>query len=250
MYRFFVDKNQISDKKIIIGGSDFNHIRNVLRMHEGEEVSVMVPGDDREYRCEIAGYTEDFVECTLMFIKESDVELPCRITLYQALPKSDKMELIIQKAVELGVGEIVPVASKRAVVKLDGSKEDKKIARWNSISEAAAKQSKRGVIPVVHPVMSFKEAVRHCENADIKLIPYEMSDPDSMDKTRDIMKNIKPGESIGIFIGPEGGFSDEEIELATESGVIPVTLGHRILRTETAGFTILSWLVLMLDGRE
>lgn len=248
MYRFFVDKNQIADKRIYITGDDYNHIRNVLRMREGEEISVMAHGDDSEYRCEIAGFTDEAVECNLLFVKASDVELPCKITLYQALPKSDKMELIIQKAVELGVYDIVPVATKRAVVKLEGAKEDKKLARWNSISEAAAKQSKRAVIPQVRPVAGFKDAISDCADKNIKLIPYELSDPDSMSKTREILNGIKAGDSVAVFIGPEGGFTEEEIEEAMSAGVMPITLGHRILRTETAGFTVLSWLVLMLDG--
>lgn len=250
MYRFFVDRNQIYDKRIVITGGDENHIKNVLRMKIGEEISVMVPGDDTEYRCEIASYDENGVVCNLLFVKESDVELPCDITLYQGLPKSDKMELIIQKAVELGVSRIVPVATKRAVVKLDGSKEDKKIARWNSISESAAKQSKRGIIPEVTKVMDYKEAIEDALNADIKIIPYEMSDPDSMEQTRKLIANITPGQSVAIFIGPEGGFSEEEIDMAKNSGVKPITLGHRILRTETAGLVVLSWLVLTLDGCE
>lgn len=248
MYRFFVDKNQISDKKISITGDDFNHIKNVLRMKEGEEISVMVNGDDTEYRCEISGYDEDEVICTLLFMKKSNVELPCEITLYQALPKSDKMELIIQKAVELGASRIVPVATKRAVVKLEGSKEDKKIARWNSISQAAAKQSKRAVIPEVTQVMSFKEAVSDSRQSDIKLIPYELADPDSMNITRSVINDIQPGKKVAIFIGPEGGFADEEVELAMAEGITPITLGHRILRTETAGFTVLSWLVFALEN--
>lgn len=248
MYRFFVDKNQIAQKTVIITGSDFNHIKNVLRMREGEEISVMTEGDDNEYRCEIASYGDNEVTCNIMFVKRSDVELPCKITLYQGLPKADKMELIIQKAVELGAYRIVPVATKRAVVKLERGKEDKKIARWNAISEAAAKQSKRAVIPKVENVLSFKDAIKECESANIKLIPYELSDPDSMEKTRSIIDGIKAGDEIAIFIGPEGGFSEEEIEMAVNSDVLPITLGHRILRTETAGFVVLSWLVLKLEG--
>jgi len=248
MYRFFVDQNQISEKIITIKGSDFNHIKNVLRMKNGEEISVMVPGNDTEYRCEIAEFTEDEVRCNLMFVKQSDVELPCEITLYQALPKQDKMELIIQKAVELGVTRIVPVASKRAVVKLDGAREDKKLARWNAIAEAAAKQSKRAVIPEITGIKAFKEAVKDCVDADVKLIPYELEDAAGMDRTRDIIKAVKPGQSVAIFIGPEGGFAEEEISICVEEGIVPITLGHRILRTETAGMVVLSWLVLELDN--
>lgn len=248
MYRFFVDRNQIGDKIIYIEGDDYNHIKNVLRMKEGEEISVMVPGDDSEYRCCIAGYTEDKVECALEFVKKSDVELPCKITLYQALPKQDKMELIIQKAVELGVSVVVPVATRRAVVKLDGAREDKKIARWNSIAQAAAKQSKRAIIPTVSNILSLDEAIKDCSDYNVKLIPYELADADSMDRTRDIVAGVQPGSHIAIFIGPEGGFDEEEVNRCIGNGIEPITLGHRILRTETAGLVVLSWLVLQLDN--
>jgi len=248
MYRFFVDKNQISRTGVVITGSDVNHIKNVLRMKQGEEVSVMVPGDDNEYRCEIAEFSEEEVILSILFVKKSNVELSSKITLFQALPKADKMELIIEKAVELGAFRIVPVATKRSVVKLDKAKEDKKIARWNKISEAAAKQSKRAIVPEVSGVKSFKEAVDECADMDIKLIPYELSDPDSMEKTRQLFASIKAGNSVGIFIGPEGGFTQEEVSYAMDKGLLPITLGHRILRTETAGLTVLSWLVLMLDN--
>lgn len=243
-----MDRNQIGDKIITIEGDDFNHIKNVLRMKAGEEISVMVPGDDNEYRCEVSSYGDNEVVCTLLFVKKSDVELPCNITLYQALPKQDKMELIIQKAVELGASRIVPVATKRAVVKLDGAREDKKVARWNMIAEAAAKQSKRAIIPEVTGIMSMDEAIADCRESGVKIIPYELADADSMNKTRNIISNTKPGDSVSIFIGPEGGFTDEEVDKCIEAGVEPITLGHRILRTETAGFVVLSWLVLQLDS--
>lgn len=249
MYRFFVSDNQIdrSLKKAVITGEDRNHIKNVLRMKEGEEVSLMVPGDSNEYRCAIAGYTDDEVELDLLFVKESNVELPCEVVLYQALPKADKMELIIQKAVELGVSRVVPVATKRAVVKLEGDKVAKKTARWNAISEAAAKQSKRSVIPEVSNVMTMEEAIEDCQDHDIKIIPYELADPDSMKSTRDVIGAIKPGMKVAVFIGPEGGFTEEEIEKAVRAGFSSVTLGHRILRTETAGLVVLSWLIYALE---
>lgn len=248
-HRFFTDSNQIdiANKTVFITGSDFNHIKNVLRMKEGEEISVMVPGSENEYRCEVDSYTDDSVRLTIRFIKESNVELPCEIVLYQALPKADKMELIITKSVELGVSKIVPVATKRAVVKLDGTKSDKKVARWNAISEAAAKQSKRAIIPRVADVMSMEEALSDCADYEVKIIPYELSDPDLMNRTRDVIGKIAPGEKVAVFIGPEGGFTEEEIELATGAGCVPVTLGHRILRTETAGLVVLSWIVYNVE---
>ena len=247
MYRFFVEPSQITENKIFVEGSDYNHIKNVLRMKIGEEVSVAVPNDDKEYRCGVESYDEDRAVLTVRFIKENNVELPCKITLLQCLPKADKMELIIQKAVELGVTEIIPVSSKRAVVKLDEKKAASKISRWNSISEAAAKQAKRAIIPEVKMPLSVKEALDYCKDIDVKVIPYELSAGEGMDDTREIFKNIKSGESVAIFIGPEGGFENTEVDAAKESGFKPVTLGRRILRTETAGMTVLSWLVYLLE---
>ena len=245
MYQFFVEPTQIQDKKIIITGKDFNHIKNVLRMKPGEELSVSNGIDGKEYRGIIEEFSEDEVICTLAFVKEDGVELPSKVYLYQGLPKADKMELIIQKAVELGVYEIIPVATKRAVVKLDEKKSKSKIARWQAISEAAAKQSKRAIVPNVAEVLSFKEALKDCQKADIKVIPYELAE--GMDRTKEIISSLKPGQDVAIFIGPEGGFDDGEIENAIETGVVPVTLGKRILRTETAGFTILSWIMYQLE---
>ena len=249
MYRFFTNSNQIdiANKTALITGSDFNHIKNVLRMKEGDEVSVMVPGDGNEYRCEIASFTDEEVRLTIRFVKESDVELPCEVVLYQALPKSDKMELIITKSVELGVTKIVPVATKRAVVKLDSERSGKKIARWNAISETAAKQSKRAIIPQVANIMSMEEALSDCADFEVKIIPYELSDPDLMNRTRDVIAGITPGKKVAVFIGPEGGFTEEEINLATDAGCEPVTLGHRILRTETAGIVVLSWIMYNVE---
>ena len=245
MYQFFVEPTQIQDKKIIITGKDFNHIKNVLRMKPGEELSVSNGIDGKEYRGIIEEFSEDEVICTLAFVKEDGVELPSKVYLYQGLPKADKMELIIQKAVELGVYEIIPVATKRAVVKLDEKKSKSKIARWQAISEAAAKQSKRAIVPNVAEVLSSKEALKDCQKADIKMIPYELAE--GMDRTKEIISSLKPGQDVAIFIGPEGGFDDGEIENAIETGVVPVTLGKRILRTETAGFTILSWIMYQLE---
>ena len=249
MYRFFIDKNQINipEKTAVITGSDRNHIKNVLRMKEGEEVSLMVPGDDNEYRCSVSGYTDDTVELKLLFIKESNVELPCEVVLYQALPKADKMELIITKSVELGVSRIVPVASSRSIVKLEGDRQDKKIARWNTISETAAKQSKRAVIPKVSSVMTVEEALKDCNGFDHKMIPYELADHDSMNETRKAIESIKPGSRVAVFIGPEGGFEDEEVSLAVDAGFVPITLGHRILRTETAPLVVLSWISYSIE---
>ena len=247
MFQFFVDESQIVDKTVRIAGKDVNHIKNVLRMKIGEELNVLTPDSDKEYRCAVREYTDEEVICELLFIKENNTELDADITLYQGLPKADKMELIIQKAVELGAARIVPVAMDRSVVKLLKDKADKKITRWNMISEAAAKQSKRRFVPRVTQVMTFTEALLDAESAEIKILPYELCDMDSMQKTKEIIASIKAGSKIAIFIGPEGGFSDSEIDNAAVHGVKTVTLGHRILRTETAGMLVLSWLVMQLE---
>ena len=226
MPRFFVGTDQISDKDIVITGTDVNHIRNVLRMTPGEEVTVS-DGQGMDYFC------------------HSFVELPAKIYLFQGLPKADKMELIIQKAVELGVYEIVPVATKRAVVKLDPKKEEKKRLRWQSIAESAAKQAGRALIPQIATCITFEKALRMCNGLDAALIPYEKAE--GMQHARDQVRALHGKHSIGIFIGPEGGFEESEIEAARAAGAIPITLGHRILRTETAGLTMLSILMFELE---
>lgn len=160
MYQFFVEPNQINDKRVVITGSDVNHIRNVLRMKPGEEIAVSNGTDGREYRCGIVEIGEEQVICELRFIKEDGLELSSRVHLFQGLPKADKMELIIQKAVELGVYEVIPVETKRAVVKLDAKKARQKTERWQAIAEAAAKQSKRRIIPQVsEPVTLDRKSV-------------------------------------------------------------------------------------------
>ena len=245
MYQFFVEPSQIQGTRVVITGNDVNHIKNVLRMQPGEEIAVSNGEDGKEYRCGIEELYEDEVVCTLRFIKEDGVELPSKIYLFQGLPKADKMELIVQKAVELGVYEIIPVSTKRAVVKLDEKKAKSKISRWQTIAEAAAKQSKRRIVPQIHNVMSFKEAVNYVKDMQVKIIPYELAE--GMEKTRELIGSLKPGQDIAIFIGPEGGFEENEIQIALENGIEPITLGKRILRTETAGFTVLSWIVYQLE---
>ena len=266
MYQFFVDQAQIDieNKTVLITGADVNHINNVLRMKVGEELAVSNGQDGKEYRCAIRAFHEKgepaqghgpgiaggmwqeaAVDCELRFIKEDGVELPAKIYLFQGLPKADKLELIIQKAVELGVYQVIPVETKRSNVKLDEKKAKAKTARWQQISEAAAKQSKRGIIPEVTEPMSFSKALKLAETMDVKLIPYELAE--GMEKTRRLIENIKPGQSIAIFIGPEGGFDEAEIQAAEEAGIEPITLGRRILRTETAPLAILAWLGYQLE---
>ena len=239
MQRFFVEPHQIH-----ILGSDVNHISNVLRMKQGEELWIS-DGGKKEYRCTIEEFSPDEVLLHIIYAQEPDYELPSRIYLFQGLPKADKMELIIQKAVELGAYEVIPVETKRCVVKLDGKKAAKKVERWKQIAESAAKQSKRMLIPNVHEVLTFKEALKYAEAMDIRLIPYELAK--GMQETKEILADIQPGQSVGIFIGPEGGFEEKEVETAISEGAKPITLGKRILRTETAGLAILSVLMFQLE---
>lgn len=241
MYQFFVEPSQIQDKKIIITGSDVNHMKNVLRMKVGEEIAVRNGVDGKEYRCGIEAFAQDQVICSLRFVKEEGVELPSKIYLFQGIPKADKMELIVQKAVELGVYEVIPVAVKRCVVRLDEKKARAKVSRWQGIAEAAAKQSKRGVVPAVKNPMTMKEAAAYARGMDVKMIPYELAE--DIAHTKKMIEAIRPGESVAVFIGPEGGFEESEISEALAAGIEPVTLGKRILRTETAGLVVLSWLM-------
>ena len=248
MYQFFVEPAQIDigNKTVWITGADVNHIKNVLRMKVGEEFAVSNGQDGKEYRCGIRAFHDGEIECELRFIKEDGVELPAKIYLFQGLPKADKLELVIQKAVELGVYQVIPVETKRSIVKLDEKKAKAKTARWQQISEAAAKQSKRGIIPEVKEPISFQKALEQAKGMDIKLIPYELAE--GMDRTRQIIEGIKPGQTIAIFIGPEGGFDESEIQAAQETGIEPITLGRRILRTETAPLAILAWLGYHLEA--
>ena len=245
MYQFFVEPSQIQGNRIVITGSDVNHIKNVLRMKPGEEIAVSNGTEGKEYRCGIEELLEEEIICTLRFIKEDGLELPARVTFFQGLPKADKMEFIVQKLVELGAYRIVPVALKRSVVHLDEKKAKARQARWQSIAEAAAKQSKRRIVPEVGAVCTLKEALEQTKQMDLKLIPYELSE--GMMRTRKLIESAAPGQEIGVFIGPEGGFEEAEVELAMQSGFMPVTLGKRILRTETAGLTVMAWLMYQLE---
>ncbi|MEI3524735.1 MAG: 16S rRNA (uracil(1498)-N(3))-methyltransferase [Eubacteriales bacterium] len=221
-----------------------NHIRNVLRMRADEEV-LIADGQGAEYRCKLTDLGENEVRAQILWKLDGNAELASAVTLFQGLPKSDKMDLIVQKCVELGVDRIVPVSTKRAVVKLDAKKEQTRLKRWNTISESAAKQSGRGVIPEVSGVMSFGKALEEAKKLDVLLIPYERAE--RIAETRRVMGEIRPGQSVGIFIGPEGGFEESEVEEAVAAGAKAITLGKRILRTETAGLAVMAMLSYLLE---
>ena len=256
MYQFFVEQNQLVGDRISILGSDVNHIKNVLRMKRGERVRVSVRNSmdegeanttsSRSFFGIIDTILEDEVLISVESEDENGTELSNRIYLFQGLPKGDKMELIIQKAVELGVNRIVPVVMKRSIVKIDDKKAQSKIARWQQIAEAAAKQSKRDIIPTIANPMNLKEALKETKDFDLSMMPYEQAK--GMAYTRELLECVKPGQKVAIFIGPEGGFEASEVEMALEMGTKPVTLGRRILRTETAGLAMLSMLNYVLEA--
>jgi 16S rRNA (uracil1498-N3)-methyltransferase len=243
MYNFFVDKTEFSSSTITITGKDFNHIKNVLRFKVGDRFCVSADG-----RCNLCEIIEFTLESVLLKVVEHDfmdTSLPIWVTLFQGLPKQDKLELIIQKAVELGVDKIVPVEMKRSVVKIEEKKKDAKTERFNAISESAAKQCKRQVVPEVIPPQSFINAVSIAKEFDHVLVPYECEN--GMQGTLGALKEIKPNDKVAVFIGPEGGFDDKEIATLKEMGAKTISLGKRILRTETASITALSMLMLYAE---
>lgn len=248
MNHFFVKPEDIRNEKIYISGSDVNHIKNVLRMKAGEEL-LLSDGEGKDYHCRIEAFSEDLedlIVCEILDTTTSRTELPARFYLFQGLPKADKFEHIIQKSVELGVYEIIPVETARCVVKYDEKKQKNKGERWQKIAESAAKQSKRGIVPEVKPVMKFQDALAYAKELDMVLIPYENFK--DMKTTKETIARIEAGMQIGIFIGPEGGFEQEEVEQAqTLSGAEAISLGNRILRTETAPLMLLSVLSFQLE---
>ena len=248
MHHFFVRPEQISGKEAYIEGPDWNHAANVLRVRPGEQVLLSV-GEDWNYLCTVREVDRAGQRILLSVLEENrDIrELPVKISLYQGLPKSDKMELIIQKAVELGASRVVPGETARCVVKLDRKKAQSKRTRWQAISESAAKQSGRSVIPEIAMPMKYAAALEEAADSDIRLIPYENAE--GMERTRKILESVQPGQKIAVFIGPEGGFEETEIRQAEEAGFEAVTLGKRILRTETAGFVVLSLLMAQTEGK-
>ncbi len=248
MYNFFISGDRQQTDRYYIGGADYNHIKNVLRMKVGDTLLVSCGGVSD--LCVIENFEGETAVVKVVEENYQNTNLSIDVILFQGLPKSDKMELIIQKTVELGVAKIIPVEMKRCVVKLDDKKKKSKQQRWQLIAESAAKQSKRNTIPEVGEVLSYKQAIEMAKCLDIMLVPYE--NEDGIASTVNALNNIKKGMSVGIFIGPEGGFEDIEIELAKSSGGQIISLGKRILRTETAAITSVAMCMLYsemnLDG--
>lgn len=245
MNRFFaeIDSSEIG-KSTDITGTDVNHIKNVLRLKAGDEI-IVSNGSGRDYHCLISAIENEKVVADIFDICDNFAELETEVVLFQGFPKSDKMDLIIQKTVELGVSRIVPVMTKRTVVRLDEKKAAKKLERYNAIALSAAKQSGRGVIPEVTMPVAFKEALGMAKSLDMNIIPYE--EAKGINYSKQVISEIKGKKSLGIFIGPEGGFAAEEVQSAIDIGAHPITLGHRILRTETAGMAIMSIIMFELE---
>ena len=243
MFNFFVDDTAKVNGGYNISGNDYNHIVNVLRMNKGDKF--LVSFESKSDLCELESISDNTVFAKIIQENYQNTELPIKIFLFQGLPKGDKMELIIQKTVELGVDTIVPTEMSHCVVKLDDKKKKSKQTRWQAIAESAAKQSKRNDIPNVSEALPYKKALEMAENLDLLLVPYE--NKEGMLATKNALQKISGVKTVGIIIGPEGGFATEEIELAKEKGGIPISLGKRILRTETAAVTSVAMCMLFTD---
>ncbi len=243
MFNFFVKSEKLSDGRFYIDGADYNHIKNVLRMKTGDTFLVSCEG--ASHLCALVSFENDTAVCEVIEENYNDTELPIKIYLFQGLPKSDKMDFIVQKAVELGAYAVIPTEMEHCVVKLDDKKKKQRVERWQSISESAAKQSKRNIIPKVFECMSYKTALEFASTLDLLLVPYESAN--GMCATKQSLTKITKGMSVGIIIGSEGGFSDTEIEAARQTCGEIISLGKRILRTETAAVTAMSLCMLYAE---
>jgi len=241
MPRFFVDKRNIFENEIIIDGEDVAHITKVLRMKIGDEMT-LCDGEKNDYRVEIIDIDKKYIKCKIITVEQNKSEPKVFVTLFQGIPKSDKMEYIIQKCTELGISKIVPVNTKRCVAKV---KDNNKISRWQKIAMEASKQSQRGIVPQVCGVMGFEEALKELLKCDISILPYEEEKENNLKSHLDSFGNDV--ETVGIMIGPEGGFDKEEVEMAKALGIKTITLGNRILRTETAGEAVLAILMFYMN---
>lgn len=246
MPKFFVNSNQIEQNKINIIGTDVNHIKNVLRLKEKNELEICNADNQENYLCEIRSLNEEKVECNIIQKIENKSESNIQVTIFQGLPKSDKMEFIIQKAVELGVYDITPVEMIRCVVKLNEKDKLKKQERWQKISEVAAKQCGRDIIPKINEITQLKNICSLIEKYDVILLAYEKENKNTLKQELQKIKE-ENSQKIGIIIGPEGGLEEKEVELLSQNGVKVITLGKRILRTETVALNVLSNIIYELE---
>lgn len=246
MPKFFVSSNQIEQNKINIIGTDVNHIKNVLRLKEKDELEICNLDNKENYLCEICKLNNNEIECNIKQKIENNAESNIQVTIFQGLPKSDKMEFIIQKAVELGVYDITPVEMTRCVVKLNEKDKQKKKERWQKISEVAAKQSLRDIIPKINEVIQIKDICNIVNKYDVILLAYEKENKNTL---KEELQKIKKEnlQKIGIIIGPEGGLEEKEVDLLGKSGIKVITLGKRILRTETVALNVLSNIIYELE---
>lgn len=248
MRKFFVKSEDIFENHIRIIGSDVNHIKNVLRLKKGDIIQICNQDTSENFICEIINVDTNSVQTRIIenvkAIAESNVELH----IFQGLPKSDKMELIIQKGTELGVSKFWPVSFKRCIVKLSGKDEVKKIERWQKIAEVAAKQSHRDLIPEVANIVSVKNICDLIQNYDIVLLAYENEESNYIKNELQNIKNSKEKLKIAVIIGPEGGIEEEEVKILEKSGSKVISLGKRILRTETVALQVSSIIMYELEN--
>ena len=244
MHKFFVDPNQIGEVQVTIIGQEVNHIKNVLRLQIGDQVLVS-DGDGRDLCCMIETISNDEIALEIVHDMLASNELSSEIYLFQGLPKKDKMEWIVQKSVELGAHRIVPLEMRRSIVKLDAKNRVKKQQRWQTIAESAASQSKRSKVPIVDEPMTIKGATHLLESMDLLIVAYENAKGISF--TREVLSEAKKYGKIGVIIGPEGGFDHEEVDILESLGGTVLSLGSRILRTETAGLALLSYLMIEIE---
>lgn len=246
MPRFFIKENQIQNNKITIIGEDVNHIKNVIRKQIGDIIEICNQDNEKSYKCEIEKIEEK--QITTKIIEELKAqESNIKVDIFQGLPKAEKMELIIQKSVELGANAIIPVNMKRCVVKLDSKSEEKKIERWQKISESAAKQCGRNNIPEVKHLVNIKDICNKIMDYDAMIVAYENEKENTLKQELTKLKNKQKNLKIGIVIGPEGGLEENDVKLLKESGAKIITLGHRILRTETVALNMLSIIMYELE---
>ncbi len=246
MPKFFVKSEQIYDDKITLVGEDVKHIGNVLRKQIDDEINICNKDTSQNFLCQIIQITQENIVCKILKKLENETESNIDITIFQGLPKAEKMELIIQKCTELGVKTFVPVQMERCIVKLDEKSEAKKIERWQKIAETAAKQSGRNSIPEVKNVINFKKICNLIEKYDIVLLAYENETECTL---KSELKKLKEKQNlkIGVIIGPEGGIEEHEVEELVMSGATKITLGKRILRTETVGIVVSSIILYELE---
>lgn len=250
MPKFFVKEEQIQEKQIIIIGQDVNHIKKVLRAKIGDEIQICNSQNGENFLCEIDELRDEKIICNIKEKMQEKVESNIEVTIFQGLPKADKMEYIIQKSVELGVYDITPVEMKRCVVKLNEKDKTKKIERWQKISEVAAKQCGRDIIPQINNVTNIKNICNSISKYDIVLVAYENEEINTLKiELEEIKKqNQKNKIKIGIVIGPEGGLEQEDVDHLKENGAKIITLGKRILRTETVALNVLSIIMYELEN--